>query len=214
MFDDSESDEEIKDSANESHNELNVLTEVNEPELFSCILNMMDYNKIYKIHHKSDKYLTQKELNHITKLFNKFSNKEIVSYFTDFNPKDGDYSIIFKYLRNVHKLGDFCFRSCLHLIKINLPDSITLIPSFCFFNCINLKEIIIPDSVTEIGNGCFENCKNLTKITLPNSIIHIGNCSFSGCHSLRSITIPKKFKNSIQDLFWLVDLSKVKITYI
>ena len=92
MFDDSESSEEIKDSANNSHDELNkALSEKNQPELFHCILDMMnDYPDKYP--HESNKYLKQDELDQIISLKVKqdpISNYYgyTYSYFKDFNVK-------------------------------------------------------------------------------------------------------------------------------
>ena len=70
MFDDSESNDEIKDSTNDSHQQLTGLSEKHHPELFHCILDMMND---YDIPHKSNEYLKQDELDQI--YINKINNK-------------------------------------------------------------------------------------------------------------------------------------------
>ena len=196
MFDDAESDEEIKDSANDSHEKLNiVLSEKHHPELFHCILNMMnDYN----MPHKSNKYLKQDELDQITILFH---NKED-SYFENFNPVKGDFSIIFKYLRKIKNISMYSFNSCFNLIKINIPDSVTEIGGCCFNNCIKLNKINLPDSVTEIGDYCFCNCQNLKEINIPKHITEIGYKCFFNCQSLTEINLPSSITKIDEDCFF------------
>ena len=157
MFDDSESNDELQDSVKDSHKKLNTaLSETNGPELFHCILNMMnDHDKS----HKSDKYLTQIELNKIKNIY--CSNFVDSGYFEKFNPKNGDYSIIFKYLKNINLLQSCCFCGCHYLKEITIPKSITSIGFSSFTNCENLKTISIPNSVTYIGYFCFSNCYSL-----------------------------------------------------
>ena len=173
MFDDSESEEEIKDLAKDSHNALNiVLSKTIEPELFDCIINMMNFNHIQ---HKSNRCLTQNELNKIKILTSDhydhtpFAN----SFFKDFNPLNGDFSIIFKYLKNVE-----------------------IINSDTFIQCGSLKTITIPKSVKYIGLGCFQLCENLENVIMP-TIEEIAPRIFYFCPKLKSLTIPKKYKNKI-----------------
>ena len=107
---------------------------------------------------------------------------------------------IFKYDKDVTKIGDWAF-----------------------FGCSSLTSITIPPSVTKIGNGALDGCSSLTGITVSkdnkvydsredcNAIIHtesntlisgcentiippsvrkIGPYAFSGCYSLTNISIP------------------------
>ena len=238
MFDNAESEEEIKDSANDSHDKLNEL--VNTNPLFPSILNII--NK-FRISHKSNTFLSYSELNQITYLpygTNYSIDNNILSYFKDFNPKDGDYSIIFKYLKNISKLtatfwecnnlktitlpntiiktGQSSFYYCKNLPSVILPKSIIEISDDCFSGCCNLTQINIPDSVTEIGSQCFYGCRSLTEINIPNSVIYIDPSSFSLCDGIKSITIPKRFKDNIdiifKDLFMWSSFTNNNITYI
>ena len=147
MFDDSESDEEIKDSVSDSHEKLNsVLSKTKEPELFNCILKIIDKNKI---RHISNYYLRQSELDQINEItkFNSTINEMGVSPFDTFNPKDGDFSIIFKYLRNIEIIEENAFYGCLNLLKIKFPDTIKRIYNNVFDKCKNIEDIEIPKSI-------------------------------------------------------------------
>ena len=219
MFDDSESETEIEDSAKDSHNELNiVLSETKEQELFHCILNMMnDYN----MPHKSNKYLKQDELDKVYTINERsgyqHSNRIFLSYFKDFNPKDGDYSIIFKYLRNVKHLNDRCFINCVLIKKIKIPKTVTRLKFGVFIECNNLKSITLPDSlkinhincfadcyslksiklpknIKKIPDGTFKYCKNLKIINIPNSVKKLGTLCFTNCENAEIIKIPKSVK--------------------
>ena len=194
MFDDSESDEEIKDSVKDSHDKLNGLFYNENPELFFLIYQLIkehyDLMQDISFNKKCIPYTTLNKINDIISSANIISDKRN-SYFQFYNPKDGDFSIIFKYLKNVKYLSDYSFKFCEHLININLPSTIK-----------------------RIGFGAFACCTNLDSISIPESVQSIGKQAFILCNSLKSITIPTIYKWYIQDIFFLVDLSKIKITYI
>ena len=124
MFDDSESETEIEDSVKDSHEKINGLSRKRNPIVFNYIINIMDDNNMP---HKSNENLTQEELNQITQItqnFHPFKNY-FKSYFRFFNPKDGDFSIIFKYLKNVRELNESCFNYCTNLRTIIIPNKVT-----------------------------------------------------------------------------------------
>ena len=201
MFDNAESETEIEDSVKDSHDELNtILSNAHLPELFHCILDMMND---YDIPHESNKYLTKRELDQIDTILDPKweSSKYIASFFENFNPPDGDFSIIFKYLRNVKVLGECCF-----------------------YHCVNLKKITIPNKITKISCFCFKFCENLEKITIlyPPNILLETNCIVY-CYNLKEIRVPNQFKNYRGNRFLhniksissgLVNSNQVKLTYI
>ena len=44
---------------------------------------------------------------------------------------------------------------------VNVDDvtySVTELSGLCFKNCINLQSITIPNTITKFGNSCFNNC--------------------------------------------------------
>ena len=215
MFDNAESEEEIKDSAIDSHKKLNGLSRKETPELFDCILNMMND---YDIPHKSNEYLKQDELDQIISLKIKhdaFSSYSYCSYFKDFNPKDGDFSIIFKYLRNVEKLETGCFHSCIHLKKITIPNKIQLIPLFCFTSATKLKEVVLPKSIKYILNYSFGGCVNLKSVSILSKKLEIlSSNAFEDCGKITNLLIQKDFASNLIEIFKPDILNKMQITYI
>ena len=176
MFDDSESEEEIKDSANDSHDKLNELSKKENPVLFDCIISMMRANNLP---HQKDNQLTFKELNQIKIIY-----KPVLwcgSYFSILNPPNGDFSIIFKYLRNIEIIEENAFYGCLNLLKIKFPDTIK-----------------------RIYNNVFDKCKNIEEIEIPKSI-EILDLNFLNSWDyldIKKLILPKKFKNDMDDFLF------------
>ena len=86
------------------------------------------------------------------------------------------------------------FQKCTSLTKVYLPDGIELIPRACFKDCLALQEIRIPDSVKELGLEAFENCNSLSNINLPKRLKSIPPGCFAGCTNLSEIKIPDSVK--------------------
>ena len=87
------------------------------------------------------------------------------------------------------------------LLRLVLPDKLTLISNSAFHGCTNLTgSLIIPEGVTHIKEGAFANCKSLTgSLTLPSSIEYInGNYTgdemgaFHGCGFVCELKLPEK----------------------
>jgi len=57
------------------------------------------------------------------------------------------------------------FKDCENIIKVTIPNSVTIIKSNAFENCFNLASVTIPASVTFIDRGAFNNCDSLTSVT-------------------------------------------------
>lgn len=195
MFDDSdiEDNEEMIDTIKTSSKFLNgVLSVSSNPELFHCIVNMMDNNSI---HHSHKDCLTENELESITFIKGHESGE---SYFQKFNPKDGDYSIIFKYLKNIEIIDSNAFNGCEYLKKIVLPDKITDLKHCAFFNCKNLVSIKLSKNIEGVGDQCFYNCHNLQSISFHDNLISIEHEAFSNCFSLYFIGLP----NTLIKISW------------
>ncbi|MBO7220313.1 MAG: leucine-rich repeat domain-containing protein [Alistipes sp.] len=95
-----------------------------------------------------------------------------------------------KYFTSLEKIADSAFMGCASLVKITLPEQLTIIGASAFNSCTNLKKIAIPNAVTEIGDHTFSGCYSLASITIPDSVAKIGDSAFGACTSLTSITIP------------------------
>ena len=108
-----------------------------------------------------------------------------------------------------------CFSNA-SLVKVIIPDSITMIREYAFSRCVSLKQIVIPNSVLDIKGWAFQysgieyidfpdeitkicsctcmNCRELTKVKLPNKLKKIRDHAFSGCDALKEIVIPDGVK--------------------
>lgn len=76
---------------------------------------------------------------------------------------------------------------------VNLPNTLTEIPSNMFNGCSRLTTIgsvpnviTIPDTVTRINDGTFTNCASIKEVNF-NKVTTIGEYAFQGCSSLEFI---------------------------
>ena len=90
----------------------------------------------------------------------------------------------------VAAIGDEAFVDNGRVIKVTIPDSVTMIGSYAFSGCYNLESVTIPDSVTIIGSYAFSGCCDLESVTLPDSVTSIGEGAFYNCSGLKNVTIP------------------------
>jgi len=71
-----------------------------------------------------------------------------------------------KYFTSLEKIADNAFEGCVSLVKITLPEQLTIIGTSAFNGCTNLKKIAIPNAVTEIGGSAFSGCTSLTSVDI------------------------------------------------
>ena len=95
-----------------------------------------------------------------------------------------------KFFTGLSSIANNAFHGCISLLKITLPEQITIIGDWAFNGCSNLKKIAIPNAVTSIEKSAFSGCSSLTSVTIPNGVTSIEKCAFDGCSSLTSVTIP------------------------
>ena len=74
--------------------------------------------------------------------------------------------------------------------SVELPSSLTSIPSNMFTQCTSINSVVLPDSITFIDSYAFQGCTSLTDVTISNSVTEINSGAFSGCSSLKEIVIP------------------------
>lgn len=91
---------------------------------------------------------------------------------------------------DITSLGVSCFQDCSDLTSITIPNSITSLANYCFYGCTGLASITIPNNVTSLGTQCFYRCTGLTSIIIPDGVTSIGAYCFRSCSSLTSINIP------------------------
>ena len=90
-------------------------------------------------------------------------------------------------------IGIAAFVNCKYFTKLELPNTLSVIPSSAFKGCEGLSgSLVIPNSVTEIGYYAFNNCTGFNgTLTLSNKLKTIGESAFKGCSGFRgSLTLP------------------------
>ena len=92
-------------------------------------------------------------------------------------------------------IGDYAFRSCGNLTKVNLPATIDSIGSYAFTYCSKLTEIDIPNGVTYIADGAFANCSTLKSIMFPAGVTKIYGSTCRGCYALETVWFPVNLSN-------------------
>ena len=71
---------------------------------------------------------------------------------------------------------------------VEMPSTVTLLPSYCFNGCSALTTVSIP-GIQTIGEGAFLNCSALTgELTIPNGA-NIAYRAFDGCSGITSIVL-------------------------
>ena len=97
-----------------------------------------------------------------------------------------------KDLAGATKIRGYAFASCVSLISVTMPDSITSISNNAFQNCAGLTSVLLSKNITSIGLNSFYNCPNLSEITIPNSVTSIGSNAFRSCNNLTTMTLLPK----------------------
>ena len=92
-------------------------------------------------------------------------------------------------------IGDYAFRDCGNLTKVNLPATIDSIGSYAFTYCSKLTEIDIPNGVTYIADGAFANCSTLKSIMFPAGVTKIYGSTCRGCYALETVWFPVNLTN-------------------
>ena len=97
----------------------------------------------------------------------------------------------------ITQVGQNSFQNCSKLEAINLP-SISIIPASLFSGCISLTDFTINNSVDTIGSDAFAGCSALSTLNsktagtfiVPNTVTTIGEGAFGGCTSMNNLTLP------------------------
>ena len=95
----------------------------------------------------------------------------------------------------VKGIGDYAFRDCGNLTKVNLPATIDSIGSYAFTYCSKLTEIDIPNGVTYIADGAFASCSTLKSIMFPAGVTKIYGSTCRGCYALETVWFPVNLTN-------------------
>ncbi|MBR6727870.1 MAG: leucine-rich repeat domain-containing protein [Clostridia bacterium] len=87
----------------------------------------------------------------------------------------------------VTEIGQWAFRGCHSLERIEIPSNVTTIAYNAFYDCTSLKTVVLPNELVSIESYAFDGCSNLLEITLPESVVNIGTDAFRGCTKLLKI---------------------------
>lgn len=102
--------------------------------------------------------------------------------------------VLYRAFINTHPFKKECvspFQECLHLQKVVLPETMTVIPAEIFQGAKALNEVYFPPKTKAVGARAFENCTALTNIDLSyTELVKIEESAFSGCSNLQSILLP------------------------
>mmetsp|Transcript_45330 Transcript_45330/g.109770 ORF Transcript_45330/g.109770 Transcript_45330/m.109770 type:complete len:828 (+) Transcript_45330:67-2550(+) len=93
----------------------------------------------------------------------------------------------------VRIIGKFCFRQCLKLETVKIPDSLEVIETGAFYHCVRLTNLIWSTKqscLRVLGEQAFYCCRSLKEIETPESLVKIGKNAFSGCTALEHIHGP------------------------
>ena len=74
-----------------------------------------------------------------------------------------------------------------NILRITIPETVTVIKGSTFENCLMLEEVQIAEGLTELGGAIFKNCVSLTSITLPATLKKVDRYLFEGCKLLETV---------------------------
>ncbi len=88
----------------------------------------------------------------------------------------------------LNRIGSGAFYNCKALASITIPDGVAGIGSSTFFGCVLLEDVNIPYGVSTIGNSAFKKCTALKTLTIPYDVTAIGDNAFAGCTALKDVS--------------------------
>lgn len=104
-------------------------------------------------------------------------NKEKTRLISCSSTKNGIYEIP----DTVINIGDYAFRGCSGLTKIEIPNSISFIGKCSFAGCSGLKFVRLPESLIAVKERAFYGCINLDNVEIGVIGINIDDTAFEGC---------------------------------
>ncbi|MBQ0030823.1 MAG: leucine-rich repeat domain-containing protein [Bacteroidales bacterium] len=86
------------------------------------------------------------------------------------------------------------------IIKVIVPEGVTIIDKDFFNGCRGLKKVVLPESLIEIGDAAFYYCTELEYINLPKNLKKIGDGAFEST-LISEITLPEGISIVPKDCF-------------
>ena len=149
-------DNEFSDLNNEVYDQHNyILDKKHNPEFFKALCEFCKHEKI----HYNINGFTQKDLNQITKLKQKFNDWSL-SYFKNVTSLNE-----LQYFYNLREIRMLCFSYCKKLKSIILPKNLEIIYEYSFEHCSSLNEIVIPKRFKSLMKNIFSEV-NLKRINI------------------------------------------------
>ena len=102
---------------------------------------------------------------------------------------------------SVTRIENSAFAYNQHLVKIVLPDEVTILGSSVFSGCKNLEEIRLSPNLGYLAGWAFAHCEHLQSVTIPEGVTSLGGRLFYGCTSLTSIAMPESVTKTDDSIF-------------
>jgi hypothetical protein len=123
--------------------------------------------------------------------------------------------------QSIQHIGDYAFRSCEAMQKVQLPDGLQSIGKFSFYNCTGLEAMVIPTSVTKIGDYALRGCSAMRSVVIPANVTEMGKYALHGAAKAtlycEAESIPaywsERWNSSRRPVVWGAKLSEDK-TYL
>ena len=91
--------------------------------------------------------------------------------------------------KNLATMGARAFYGCSKLTKIELPNTLTMIPEEAFAACTGLTSVKFGNKTVSIGPRAFAGCSALTALELPVTLATLSTGAFTDCYSLTKLTM-------------------------
>lgn len=108
---------------------------------------------------------------------------------------------VFTIPENITAIGDYAFRHCKTLKRINVPEHVQRIGIYAFQWCSSLEEIILPRRVEHFGDGAFMGCSRLKAVHFPEGLESMYIPLLKDCLKLQEITVPSSVRKIVQNAF-------------
>ena len=119
---------------------------------------------------------------------------------------------VFKNKTPIRLIAERAFANKKNLKSVEIPNTITAIPTAAFMGCENLTDVVIPATVKTVGNFAFYNCVKLRNAKLPTELERLGAGVFYGCENLTEQVLSEKLQ-SIEKAAFFMCRSIKKITF-
>lgn len=97
--------------------------------------------------------------------------------------------------------GAFGSGAYIHLKKVKIPNTVTVIEKDAFSGLPNLEEVVLSSKLVTLGDCAFSECTQLEDIELPETLESIGARAFYRCINLERLYIPASVNEFGEEAF-------------